>query len=168
MTDLQNIQELVLEHDGHCRDVSLRTDDRVSAFELLKWFIEKYEIISSFKCVDGYFKRIEQNDYHNYILTIREADTLELCFRNPAETIQELQFYLLSENENTVFVEITFFPKDILLEKFNASELLATISEWRKLCDANDIYLRGEYASWKYGDVSKHSGVIYYEHAIET
>ena len=76
-----------------------------------------------------------------------------------------LQCYLYWNPAERVFCELTFFPEDIIghdlfvqLRQFLSAVLIATQS--------SDYYVRFENASWRHGDTSPHSGVIFSHHSL--
>jgi hypothetical protein len=60
-----------------------------------------------------------------------------------------------------VFVELTFFPQDVDKKAYSLKEFLKWLKPFLVSLNTSTYFVRYENASWKYGDTSEDSGVIF-------
>lgn len=154
MTEDQ-LAELKSRDDGSCRDMTFSALTEEQTRNLLDWLCESYAELE----VEAYnsedTEEILPKDFFE-----SAYQSMRIMARGSKTVIEIIQLYVYVENDGSYFAELTFFPEDIK----NTNDLLDKMNSWLDIIDSkvnpSKYYLRFENASWKFGDVSKYSGVI--------
>ena len=85
----------------------------------------------------------------------------QLYAENLDMLIQQLQLYIFIEDDGQPFLEVTFSPQDVNLEPGNIDAFVSLMKAWQETLQATTFYVRYENVSWRIGDTSRYSGVIY-------
>lgn len=152
------IEEGILDCDGSCRDLNFMSSDRGAVAKLITWFSDNYNSISA---CDNDGIDIELNSFEETLRNLPSPKSIQIGGESSSCVIDKVQVFLYIEADGTVYIEITFFPQDIKTEEFEISSFLQLIRFWQETASADIGYLRYENASWKFGDTSQNSGVIY-------
>ena len=146
---------------GSCRDINLSEHlSHDASLKLLKVISAEWTLSSALDnddvetSLDGISKRIGVGT--GGMLTIWSGGSF----------LKRLRCYLYWNPTEGVFCELTFFPEDIIgsdpfvekLTNFLRIPLFATRS--------SEYYVRFENASWRHGDVSRESGVIFSHYSL--
>ncbi len=154
------IYKLITDNDGSCRDIN---------FEGVKWHgIESYikKLSDTYSDVKIQVWKPDEEaievDCKDFINNILETGTSAQIYAEDINNIiQQLQIYIFTENNGQPFLELTFFPQDINLSADEMEKFLNLVKDWSDTFKATQFFVRYENASWKFGDTSKYSGVIY-------
>ncbi len=155
---IDQINEGILDCDGSCRDVNFISSDRKAVANLIGWFSKNYDHISA---CDDEGVDVELSSFDEMLGKLSPTKSIQFGGESSRCIIDSVRVFLYIEDDSSVFVEITFFPQDIKVEEFEITSFLQLMKFWQVTVGANIGYLRYENASWKFGDTSRHSGVIY-------
>lgn len=151
---------MITDKDGSCRDIN---------FDGANWtgvesFIEKIaDLYSSLKCQVWQFNE-EANEVgcKDMLKNLKMSGaSAQIYAEDISNILQQLQIFIFTEDNNQPFLELTFFPQDVNLEPGNIDAFINLVQDWNDILKATKFFVRYENASWKFGDESKYSGVIY-------
>lgn len=156
MTDRTTFNEQVRDCDRSCRDINFAE------------FISINGVVAVLRVLTEYFSIVRINDEDGEpqvleavpVLLAKERLNLHL-FRESQSFISSLQSFVSWAESGKVFLELTFFPNDIIEESFSEMEFRRFLGKLFFASGAPEIYVRYENASWKHGDIGKYSGVIF-------
>lgn len=149
MTSKPQIQEALFDADGSTRDITFTpvpTEKVASLFHALQRDFELQDAIT---------------DAGNDVATTLQTGAISDLFRHAngsvhstwsssIHVISHLQaFVSWPEFGNQYLVELTFFPKDLIRERFSLSGFAAIIENWAKILHADNYFVRYENVSWK-------------------
>ena len=159
MIDASAVRAELLDRDGSCRDINFTewgTRERASA-------------VIAFLADNFTFVRADDGEGHEHSLpsTIEflksQTGSLNLLWAKE-EFIPHLQLYVYWLSEHGFFLELTFFPQDLDPNRFDIQAFFTLLSNLVTASGSDEYYVRYENASWKHGDVSASSGVIFSHH----
>jgi hypothetical protein len=154
------IYKLITENDGSCRDINFGGVEWTGVKSLIKKLYGSYSNLKFQLTRSG--KESNEADFEDAISRIHDSKiTTNIYAVDPNEIIQQLQIYIFTEENGQPFIEFTFFPQDLNLSPERIDEFINLVREWCDALQAELFFVRYENASWKFGDTSKYSGVIY-------
>ena len=156
MADQGSWEDDLKDRDGSCRDVNFSEHlSRESALALLEAIGTEWTLHSA---TDGDGLTVSPSNFRACIGT--GEGSLSTVWRG-GSFIKQLQCYFFWSPVDTVFSELTFFPDDIVEDRFTLSKLTAFLSIALAATHSTEYYVRYENASWRHGDTSPESGVIF-------
>jgi len=75
--------------------------------------------------------------------------------------ISQIQIFLGWVKNDEIFIELTFFPNDVNKKAYSLEAFKHWLKPFLVALNTGTYFVRYENASWKYGDTSKESGVIF-------
>ena len=141
-----NIQQEIFDDDGSCRDVTFVSSDRAGVAKLIGWFYKTYP---SMTVADINGINIRPSKCSEFIKDMQATDSIHISGESSKDMIKHLQLFVCYEDEDSLFLEFTFFPGDIDEEKFDLPDFLNLLRYWRLTAGATEYYLRRENVSWK-------------------
>lgn len=86
-----------------------------------------------------------------------DSGTLYSYWSSTSHVISSLQVSVSwPEIENDAFVELTFFPQDLVSGRFELTKFAAIVEQWCQVLNASDFFVRCENGSWQQFDASSH------------
>ena len=150
------IEEQLLDVDGSCRDVNFPDVDHSQAIELVK-YIQSFSVLDNAIDPEGHQLSVEEVEKS---LSFSSSETIVSYWRCEG-LVSQVQLFFSWSNPSGVYVELTFFPNDIVHDLFSLREFLDWLKPILIALETNEYYVRYENVSWEYGDVSRTSGVIF-------
>jgi len=83
-----------------------------------------------------------------------------LIFNAGVGLIRNLQVFICSEEDGSPFVELTFFPDDVVPGPFLRRNFIGWAQRMQTHLRARRYFARYENASWRFGDTGAQSGVF--------
>ena len=151
-----DIEEQVIDIDGSCRDVNFPDVERAEVITFLDY-------INELSALDNAY------DSEGNELTISKLK--ETISSSKSETIfsywhckgliSQIQIFFSWKNNSKIFIEITFFPQDIDSTLYSLEKFKSWLKPILLALNVRIYFVRYENASWKFGDMSETSGVIF-------
>ncbi len=159
MTSVSTIQEDLLNRDGSCRDINLAEwiskDDAIAVIELVQ---ESWSLVQS---VDGEGQQLSLPETMSLLL--HATGSAQMIWKRE-DFIPHLQLYCHWSSPTQYFCELTFFPNDLDVESFEMQTFFSFLKSLLSASHSEEYYVRYENASWKHGDISPDSGIIFSHH----
>ena len=154
MADDIKIREALLDRDGSCRDVNFANPSWEGVGNLRDWVRSQYSGLE----IATYFPTSvteptwipQQRGENSHILASQGKIFIRL-----------LQVFISREEDDSPFVELTFFPQDVEDIPDLAARFCDLADSWARLLQATQYFVRYENASWQFGDCGDRSGVIF-------
>lgn len=150
------LEEQIIDVDGSCRDINFPDVGRSEAISLLKLMKVSCELRNA---SDSGGNELSA-DGVTECLSTSESETI-VSYWTCQGLISQVQVFFYWNKDASIFVELTFFPQDVDSRVFS----LETFLDWLKpilvSLNTSTYFVRHENASWKYGDTSETSGVIF-------
>ncbi|MDY6970665.1 MAG: hypothetical protein SVR08_18725 [Spirochaetota bacterium] len=151
---------MITDNDGSCRDINFTGVKWMSVEAFINKLFDSYSSVKIQLTHSG--KETTEVEFRDFIDDIKKNDTsANIYAEDTNNTIQQLQMYIFTDSNGQPFIELTFFPQDLNLSAERIDEFLSLIEEWKDILEATKFFVRYENMSWKLGDTSKYSGVIY-------
>jgi hypothetical protein len=150
----QEVEDILLEFDGFCRDINFEHPTLEGIETFLTWFCQHYNIMLAYDTegIDVRSRIIECLQVQNgYIHAVGESSS---------EVVTRLQVFVSRASDYEPFVELTFFP-DELSRMFSIIRLTLTVETWREMLQSDRVYIRPENASWDFPEKPFHSGILF-------
>ena len=147
------------EVDGSCRDINwfgLNTD---GAIALLRWICARYTITTLHEYTDDEAIPCDVDSACEALVASR---SIQGVLRDGPPEISQIQYFSYRENDSADwFVELTFFPQDVSLDK-GLGPFLQLIDTAKQSCRASSYYVRYEDGSFDpVWQQHKHREVVY-------
>jgi hypothetical protein len=158
--DIRQIEREILDRDGSCRDINIEEISFVKARDVTESLNAAYRIMSAVNSEGEDVKRLlnEGNIFDEFE---KRPNSIHVTYENERALISHLQLYLFWGHSENVSIEFTFFPEAIAKD-FSFSAFEQFISPFITASGSEEYFVRYENASWKYGDTSPESGVIFH------
>lgn len=161
MTDQSSWENDLKDTDGSCRDVNLSEHlSREAALALLDAISTEWMLHSA---ANGDGSTASPSNF-SALVGIGEGSLSTLW--SGGSLIKQLQCYLYWNPGDGVFSELTFFPDDIIEDRFSLQRFTTFLSNLLAITHSTEYYVRYENASWRHGDASSQSGVIFSHHDL--
>jgi hypothetical protein len=153
---LHDVRECLLDQDGSCRDINFETPTWPGAFRLVGQLEAQFARV----CL-GTSTFTEFQDASTAMSRVqRDRGHAQLLFREGNGLLAELQLFVSVEKDGTPFVEITFFPQDVIPVPSLSDAFITWVRDVRKALCSCCSFVRYENASWTFGDIGPNSGVF--------
>jgi hypothetical protein len=143
----QNALELLRYRDGSCRDVTFTpvTRDAVASFFTLE--TRRSQLESAFDG-DGVDVGEALATSSPRDLLSKPTSSIHSVFKSTDLPVNQFQVFVYwGPGQLDYFVEITFFPQDVVATELD--QILELLQEWNGILRADDYFVRFENASWK-------------------
>ena len=161
MIDHPLLEKALKDRDGSCRDINFSEQlSRDSALKLLDAIASEWSLRSA---TDSEGNCLSATDMRNHIKASKGSYS---TFWTDGPLIRQLQCYLYWNPYDDVFCEISFFPDDIDEDEFNMLKFMALLARLIKAARSTEYYVRYENSSWRHGDTSGTSSVIFSHHSV--
>ena len=141
--------------DGSCRDITFPGLSAEGASGLLGFFGTSFKLEEA-SDMEG--ETLGFAEARHYVETA--ASGMLHTFWRSSGLISHLQLFFSWENRE-FFAEITFFPQDVTREQFSLDRFFQFLEPIVRATNTEELYVRYENVSWRTGDTSKTSGVIF-------
>lgn len=159
MIDALAVRADLLGRDGSCRDINFTEwVTREGASAVIAFLADNFTFV---RAGDG--EGHEQSLPSAVVFLKNQTGSLNMLWAKE-EFLPHLQLYVYWPSENSFFLELTFFPQDLDQNRFDIQAFFTLLSNLVTASGSNAYYVRYENASWKHGDVSPSSGVIFSHH----
>jgi hypothetical protein len=156
------LRDALLDVDGSCRDITYDGASWDGIGKLLLHLRKHYSKMKGSRSPLG-------EDVTSALLADempsvlpKEPDTFCLLVAEDSSAmISHLQIFVAREKDDSPFIEMTFFPQDLRASDDLVQRFRDLADNWAQLLDASKYYVRYENASWKFGDCSFGSGVVF-------
>ena len=163
----ERLTEQILDRDdGSCRDINfdrLDWDGAVAILELLLWDASSAAATD----VNGQTLNVLAAGAAGICHHARNNKSCHVVLTDVAELFNRLQVFVCTEEDGSAFVELTFFPDELLQASFTTKRLIDKIIQLSTIGRANNFFLRYENASWKLGSAGHGTGVITTRHELQ-
>ena len=162
MTDHRDWEQSLRARDGgSCRDINFSEHlSRETALGVLEAVRSEWTLSSA---IDQDDVQTSQEDLSNRIGVGTGA---VLSRWHGGSFLQHLRCYLYWHPADGIFCELTFFPDDIIGNDLFVRKLTDFLSKILISTHSSEYYVRYENASWRHGDHSGDSGVIFSHHSL--
>ena len=162
MFNESDIEAALLDHDGSCRDINLIDASWDGLHELMRAISADFGRISVGSTSHDTNETQVTDVAVALELTKRVGGTAQFLLNEGRGFVTHLQVFCYgSPSEPRPDIELTFFPQDIRSPHGLAAAFLAWADRVRTLAQSSGYYARYEDGSWKFGDVSRTSGVFF-------
>ena len=151
-----HLEELIIDVDGSCRDINFPDVGRSEAISLLNLMKVSCDLRNASDSggnelsADGVTER----------LSTSESETI-VSYWTCQGLISQVQVFFYWNNHKSIFVELTFFPQDVDSRVYSLEKFFNWLKPILVSLNTSTYFVRYENASWKYGDTSETSGVIF-------
>lgn len=163
--NILNIEAALLDTDGSCRDVNFENPTWCGVTKLIRSLEQLFENRSAW---DGSENLLNEPHSETIVTTAQTGKSIILGYSNGTTVVAELQIFVCSEEDGSPFIELTFFPQDILRSENLGRSFINWIDEMQLLLRSHRAYCRYENASWRFGEVGSNSGVFYVSDTVTT
>jgi len=154
MKEIHDIATSLLDVDGSCRDLNFENPTWPGVDAMLKALASTFEI-ESVTDADG---ADVSGPPSKGIRTLVPSGGRALM-KNGA-FVKQLQIFVFREDDGRPFVELTFFPQDVVQSDDVRGDFLEWADRLARHLGALRFYARYENASWQFGDSGPQSGVF--------
>ena len=154
MFNIEAIEEQLADEDGSLRDINIEKLDHQDLEKLVAWYSKNYKVSlalnsegEDIKAMIGTENFI--NKFQNYVIIYATSSVNNIL-------IKDLNFFIIKNVDGSYAIEMDFKPRKIKFDEF--CNFLKQILDCTK---KREYYVKYENVSWKYGDVSEGSGVIF-------
>jgi len=159
MSSALSIKAELLNRDGSCRDINFSEwISRSDAAGLVEFLATRWNFVNAY---DGQGKSYSMSQA--LALMAAEAGSLHMLWANDT-LLPHVQLYVLWPAPSRFFCEITFFPEELEVTRFDLQEFFALLAALVSAARSSEYYVRYENVSWEHGDVGANSGVIFSHH----
>lgn len=161
---MQAYSRSVLDVDGSCRDINFEGLTWAGATSIMQWLIDNSANVTA----DNEEKKpIESLQTGKRVCDIaRTTGVCHISLRDTDGLFSQTQAFICPDSD-FAFVELSFFPEDIISDQYSLERLVAFLDNLKMIGRAANYFVRYENASWRVGDTSNDSGVIFTFHDIE-
>ena len=157
MKELHQIEAALIDVDGSCRDVNFEGATWDGVAEFVSSLEQSFEERSAHDA-DG--NLIDEPHCETAIVSARRGGSVHLRYRAGSTVVTALQTFICREDDDSPFVELTFFPQDVLRTEHLERDFILWMNEIQMRLQARRYYCRYENASWCFGDTGPRSGVF--------
>jgi hypothetical protein len=158
MSHLPDLVESLLDDDGSCRDLNFESPTWPGVEALLAAFEVTCGAASG---CDQQGESLDGPLAEAAVAAARGGRHVSLDFGDCSGPIKNLQAFVCAEKNGAPFVEITFFPTDVVRSETLRSDFIAWAAKLQSLLEARRIYARYENVSWRLGDTQPGAGVFW-------
>jgi hypothetical protein len=158
VSQMESYSESLLDTDGSCRDINFGGLSWSGAAAILDWLITR-SLSVLVDCQDD--NPVESSVTGE--LLCKTAGRLGFCrlvLKDTDSLFSHLQTYLGADN-GTPFLEVSFFPDDLILDRYSIDRFVGFLDNLAEIGGATQYFVRYENVSWRFGDTSENSGVIF-------
>lgn len=151
MDDIRyDIRECLLDQDGSCRDVNFESPTWPGVFCLVSQLEAQFARVSL-----GTSTVAEFHDATSTVANIQgDGGHAQLLFRDGTGVLTELQLFVSVEENGDPFVELTFFPQDVMPIQSLSDAFVIWVRSVREALCSRRAFARYENMSWKFGDIN--------------
>ena len=146
----------VVDVDGSCRDVNFPDVDRAEAIALIKR-VQPFCGLRDASDSEG--KELSPNEIVER-LSSTVSETI-VSYWVCQGLISQIQLFFSWQENSRIFVELTFFPRDVDIGSYSLRGFLEWLRPFLVALNTSSYYVRYENASWVFGDTGDASGVIF-------
>jgi len=138
--------------DGAARDITFTPVSRKSVARFFEALAAAFTLKHAFNSEgEDVTQRIAAGELAEHSST--ENGSVHTSWISDSHVISALQaFVCWPEAGDRLFLELTFFPEDLVAERFDLEDFINEIERWAEILGASDYFVRYENASWKEGD----------------
>jgi hypothetical protein len=158
-------EQILDRDDGSCRDINFDRLDWDGAIAVIAMLLRDASSATATEG-DGQSLDVAAVGGTGICQCARNTRSCHVVLTDVADLFQSLQAYVCPEEDGSAFVELTFFPDEVIRGSFTTDKLVDYIIHLSTIGRANNFYLRYENASWKLGSTGHGTGVITTWHEI--
>ena len=155
MKELHDVTKSLLDSDGSCRDLNFEGPTWEGVGNLMA------TLHTIFQCVS-----ITDHEGRTIAIpasapvAIPDVGHIHVVLDEGTDLLRRLKVFVGREDDGSPFVELTFFPDDLVRGLEVKSRFMKWADDIRALLQARRYYARYENASWRFGDTGAKSGVF--------
>lgn len=154
------VDTALLDVDGSCRDINFDRATWPGVRSLIDQSREEFENVRV-GCTSHDSDEEQIADVNAALsLVERSGGYCQILFDGGSNVLRHLQVFASSAPGESLFVELTFFPQDVLPRPSPQGPFVAWVDAASNILGATRYFVRYENASWKFGDLSPHAGVF--------
>ena len=150
------IESQIVDIDGSCRDVNFPDSAMGKAIDLIN-YIESFSTLRSASNAEG--GELTTKEIKS-LISSSATQTISSGWECHG-LISQIQIFLNWVEIDEIFIELTFFPNDVNEKAYSLEAFKAWLKPFLVALNTDTYFVRYENVSWKYGDTSKDSGVIF-------
>jgi len=150
------IEEQIIDIDGSCRDINFPDVSSSEAVSLFEYINNKYKLL---KATDTEGEEVSSQEAIELLNSSSSQNIISIW--ECTGILSQIQLFYSWQNKSKIFIELTIFPQDFNSEVYSLKEFKIWLKPILIALNTNIFYVRYENASWKYGDTSQDSGVIF-------
>src|SRR5262245_15299950 len=160
-TELERIESALRDLDGSCRDIIFIGATWDGLHRLVQVAVADFDSITV-GCTSRDMNDSSVTDSGVALDTVqRLGGCAQIVLNEGHRFVKHLQIFVSANaDERSPYVELTFFPQDILSTAGLAKSFLTWADDLRMALGATGYYARYENASWSFGDASWDAGVF--------
>jgi len=159
MNNCRKIDKYLRDSDGSTRDITFTPIPPEDLFNFLAKFFSEFSDIS-ISDKDG--NEVEANLPKVIDALSSDSGFIHGVLKSESFMVSPFQIFIDWENPHCFRVELSYFPQDIITERFSVSTFLKKVISWWDLLRADEVFIRYENASWKWYD-KQGLGVFFYK-----
>lgn len=149
MTTRQDIQDALFDADGSARDITFTPVSAEGVASLFRVLQRDFQLQGAFDSEgDDVAPAVKVASIDD--LFPREKGSVHSIWSSSGHVISHLQVFVSwPERDDQYFVELTFFPNDLIRERFSLGSFAQIIEDLAETLQAENYFVRYENASWK-------------------
>lgn len=161
----EDLAAQLLDCDGSCRDINFDRLDWHGAVAMVESLLSES---SNPTATDGDGRSLDMADIGaaGICRCAQNTSSCHLMLTDVAQLFHSLQVFVCPDDDGSPFVELSFFPDDVL-PTFTSQTLIDKVIQLATVGHANDFFVRYENASWEFGTTGEGTGVITTWHDIQ-
>ena len=156
MIDLNRFRDALINTDGTARDINFTPLTLADCCGVVKSIFSHAAEGSVF---DGHGNAVSC-DAEIFLSTGISTRSVHAELTNVSRTFTELQCFLCFDDDSP-FLELTFFPEHVSHHNDALSEIVGFLSNIIRDTDVSEYFVRYQNESWRFGDSTPGSGVIF-------
>jgi len=155
----RDVEACLLDEDGSARDLNFESPTWSGIEKLIR---DLQDDFSEVEVHDDGGNKVPAVDVAAALRRIRDQDGyVHMSLRGGRALVSHLQLFVGYTDSPFPFVELTFFPDDVVRSVSLEAQFLAWLEQIQRTLQAKRAYARYENATWKLGEVGARSGVFY-------
>ncbi|MBK8208501.1 MAG: hypothetical protein IPK87_17185 [Planctomycetes bacterium] len=156
MNGYAEIEMSLRDNDGSCRDINFLAPSWDGLAELLTELTQTFAVSSAEDHNGSVIAQVQSEA----LVGAARAGHVRMLLKSGNSLFKTLQVYSGAGRDGTPFIEMSFFPEDLIPTADLAPIFVQWVESMRTRVHASEYYVRYENASWRLGDIGPRSGVF--------
>jgi len=157
----EDIETCLLERDGSARDMNFEAPTWPGLWDALRELRAEFSTARIGLTSDD-TDSVRADDIESALQRVQvRGGAVQILLAGGHQLLSHLQLFVTDEAGASPFVELTFFPQDVLPRPGLEERFTTWLRGMQRTLGATRVYARYENASWRFGDVAFGSGVFF-------